>query len=82
MPFCKYRFRVGSGTYLQLNLGLGNVLLAAAAVGDLLCLGDLSPDGLGAEVLQGVRLDGVDAQGGVGLDDGESTRDCSMVFTV
>ena len=31
---------------LKLDLGLGNVLLASAAVGNLLCLGDLVPDGL------------------------------------
>ena len=31
---------------LKLDLGLGNILLAAAAVGNLLCLGDLVPDGL------------------------------------
>lgn len=31
---------------------------------------------IGAEVLKGVTLDGVDAQLGVGLDDGEATGDC------
>lgn len=31
---------------------------------------------VGAEVLQGVTLDGVDAQLGVGLNDGKATRDC------
>jgi hypothetical protein len=59
--------------YLELNLGLSNVLLATAAAGNLLGLGDLVADGLGAEVLQGVSLDSVDAQGRVGLDSGEST---------
>jgi hypothetical protein len=33
-------------SHLKLNLGLGNVSLAAAAVGDLLGLGDLVLDGL------------------------------------
>ena len=33
-------------TYLKLNLGLGNVLLAATAVGDLLGFGDLVTNGL------------------------------------
>ena len=32
--------------YLKLNLGLGNVSLAAAAGSNLLCLGDLAPYGL------------------------------------
>lgn len=32
---------------------------------------------LGAEVLERETLDGVDAQLGVGLNDGESTRDCT-----
>lgn len=63
-------------TCLQLNLGLSNVLLAAAAVGNLLGLGELGSDGVGAEVLQGVGLDGVDAQGRVRLDDGESSGHC------
>ena len=60
-------------THLQLNLGLSNVLLASAAVGDLLGLSDLSSDGIGAEVLKGVTLDGVDAEDGVGLNSSEST---------
>jgi len=33
-------------SYLQLNLGLGNILLAAAATGDLLSLSDLVADSL------------------------------------
>lgn len=63
-------------THLKLNLGLGNVLLASAAVGDLLGLGDLGADGLGGEVLERVALDGVDAQERAGLDSGESAGDC------
>lgn len=61
-------------TYLDLNLGLGNVLLAAAAAGNLLGLSNLAADGLGAEVLDGVGLGGVDAEGGVGLDGSETSR--------
>lgn len=78
-------------TYLELDLGLGNVLLAAVSAGNLLSLRDLVPDGLsthqhmplsipnsasylGGEVLQGVALDGVDAELGAGLDNGESAR--------
>lgn len=77
---------------LKLNLSLSNVLLAAAAAGNLLGLGDLVPDGLhsvslciptvfsgyayiGAEVLNRVSLDGVDAELGVRLNNGESTRE-------
>jgi hypothetical protein len=33
-------------SHLKLDLGLGNVSLAAAAASDLLGLGDLVPDGL------------------------------------
>jgi hypothetical protein len=33
-------------THLQLNFSLGNILLAAAATGDLLGLGDLVADSL------------------------------------
>ena len=60
--------------YLELNLGLGNVPLAAVAAGNLLGLGDLRPDGIGAEILQGISLDGVDAQERAGLDNGEAAR--------
>lgn len=60
-------------TCLQLNLCLGDILLASTAACDLLGLRDLSTDSLGAEVLERVSLDGVDAQGGVGLNNGEST---------
>lgn len=63
-------------TCLHLNLGLGDVLFAAATVDDLLGLGELVADGLGAEVLQGVGLDGIDAQGRVGLDNGETSGHC------
>lgn len=63
-------------THLQLNLGFGNILLAAAAVRNLLGLSDLGTDSLRAEVLQGVTLDGVDAQLRVRLDNGETARHC------
>lgn len=66
-------------THLQLNLGFGNILLAAAAVRNLLGLSDLGTDSLRAEVLQGVTLDGVDAQGGLGLNDGKATGDCGVL---
>jgi hypothetical protein len=62
-------------THLQLDLGLSNILLASAAVGNLLGLSNLGSDGLGAEVLKGVSLNSVDAEDGVGLDGSESTRD-------
>lgn len=84
------------GTYLELNLGLGNILLAATAAGNLLRLGNLCADSLqdapsvfvrpsidstdggkayiNREVLQREALHSVDAELGVGLDDGETTR--------
>lgn len=39
--------RINATTNLELNLGLGNILLAAATVGNLLCLGDLASHSLG-----------------------------------
>jgi len=85
-----FLLRYASQTYLELNLGLCNVSLAAASVGNLLCLADLVPDSLslrqprhpsflitssylGAEVLQWVTLDGVNAENRVWLHNGEST---------
>lgn len=62
-----------SPTYLELNLGLSNVLLATTTADNLLGLGDLGTDGLSAEVLKSVTLDGVDAELGAGLDNGEAT---------
>jgi hypothetical protein len=64
-----------SETHLQLDLGLSNILLASAAVGNLLGLSDLGSDGFSAEVLKGVSLNSVDAEDGVGLNGSESTRD-------
>lgn len=66
-------------SYLELNLGLGNILLAAAAAGNLLGLSNLAADGLGAEVLEGVGLGGVDAESRVGLDGSETTRHCQIL---
>jgi len=60
-----YAQRPGLGherAYLEFDLGLSNVLLAAISARNLLCLRNLSPDGLGAEILNWVALDGVDAQ--------------------
>jgi len=66
--------------HLQLDLGLGNILLAATTIGYLLGLGDLSLNSIGAEVLQGESLDGVDAHDRVGLDNGETSRYCVMLL--
>lgn len=66
-------------TNLKLNLGLSNVLLATAATGNLLSLRDLVLDGLRAEVLKGVTLNGVDAQLRAGLDSGETARNCGQI---
>lgn len=63
--------------YLELDLGLCNVLLATTSAGDLLGLGDLVSDGLGAEVLDRETLDGVDAQLRAGLDNRKSARNCT-----
>lgn len=67
-------------THLQLNLSLSNILLASAAAGNLLGLGNTSSDRLGAEVLQGVTLDRVDAHGRVGLNCGEPTSDYNSLL--
>lgn len=69
-------------THLQFDLGLGDILLASIAAGNLLGLGDTSTDSVSAEVLQGVSLGGVDAQDGVGLDRGKATRHYIVVFIV
>lgn len=61
-------------THLQLNLGLGNVLLTAAAVRNLLGLGNLRPDRVDAEVLEREPLNCVDAQSRLGLHNGKPAR--------
>jgi hypothetical protein len=58
--------------YLQLDPGLSNVGLASAAIRNLLCFGDLVSHSLGAEVLERVSLNSVDAHDGVGLDSSEA----------
>ena len=70
------RTKNSTWTYLELNLGLSDVLFATVAAGDLLCLRNLVLDSLGAEVLKSVTLNSVDAELGAGLDGGETTRDC------
>lgn len=60
--------------YLQLDLGLGNILLASTTVGNLLGLSNLVTDSLSAEVLQWVTLGGVNAHCRVGLNGRKSTR--------
>ena len=70
------RTKNSTWTYLELNLGLSDVLFATVAAGDLLCLRNLVLDGLSAEVLKSVTLNSVDAELGAGLDGGETTRDC------
>lgn len=69
-------------TYLKLNLGLSNVLLAAASAGDLLSLRNLVLDGLCAEVLKSVTLNSVDAELGAGLDGCETAGNCSGIALV
>ena len=71
-----------SQTYLKLNLGLSNVLLAAAAAGNLLSLCDLVLDGLCAEVLKSVTLNSVDAELGTGLNGSETAGNCSCTGLV
>lgn len=77
-------------TYLKLNLGLGNVCLTAASAGNLLGLSNLVPDSLsehqyrpftcrycsyfGAEILQWVSLDRIDAKDRSRLHRSESAR--------
>ena len=41
-----FRLKVECAAYLKLNLGLGNVCLAATSAGNLLGFGDLVPDSL------------------------------------
>lgn len=67
-------------SYLELNLCLGNILFATTTAGNLLSLSNLTADGFGTEVLNSVGLRGVDAEGGVGLDSGESSGNLSRVL--
>ncbi len=59
--------------YLNLDVGHGDLRRAAVAAGHLLRLGELRAHSLDAEVLKGETLDGVDAEDGVGVHDGEAT---------
>lgn len=59
--------------YLNLDVRLGDLVRTAVAAGNLLRLSELRADGLDAEVLEGEALDGVDAEDGVGVHDGEAT---------
>lgn len=65
-------------TYLELNLGLSDVLLATTTADNLLGLGNLGANGLSAEILKGVTLNGVDAELGAGLDNGKATGNYSI----
>ena len=76
------RTKNSTWTYLELNLGLSDVLFATVAAGDLLCLRNLVLDGLSAEVLKSVTLNSVDAELGTGLDGSETARNCSHVTLV
>ena len=69
-------------TYLELNLRLRDVNLATTSSGNLLRLRDLVSYGLGAEVLERVTLDSVDAEAGVGLHGREATRHCTNILLV
>lgn len=68
--------------YLELDLGLGNILLATTTASNLLRLGNLVSHCIGAEILNGIALDSVDAELGTGLDSCESARDCIGVLSV
>lgn len=59
--------------YLNLDVGLSDLLCVTVTAGDLLGLSDLRANSLDAEVLKGESLDGVDAEDGVGVHDGEAT---------
>lgn len=61
--------------YLDLDLRLGDIPLAPGAICDLVCLDQLGADGFSTKVFERVGLDRVDAQLGVGLNDGETTGD-------
>lgn len=61
--------------HLDLDRRLGDILLAPSATQNLVCLNQLGTDSFSAEVFERVGLDRVDAQMGVGLDDGEAAGD-------
>lgn len=61
-------------TYLELYLGLGNILFTATTVCNLRSLVDLRFYCLVTEVFQRVALDGIDAELGVGLNNCKASR--------
>lgn len=65
-----------SQTHLDLNLGLGNILLATVSTRNLLGLLELGLDILDVEVLERITLDGVDGENRLGLNNGETTGNC------
>lgn len=62
--------------YLNLNLGLGDILLATISGGNLLGFLQLAPNGLGAEVFDRCTFNSVDAELRSRLDGSKSTRHC------
>lgn len=70
-----FDYSLKSLEYLNLNLRLGDILLAPSTIHNLAGLSQLGTDGLSAEILERVGLDSIDAQLGVWLDDSEAARD-------
>lgn len=68
--------------YLNLDVGLGDLAHAAVTASHLLRLSELGAHGVDAEVLKGEALDGVDAEDGVGVHDGEATGHCTQLAPV
>lgn len=68
--------------YLDLDLRLGDIMLAPRATRDFVCLDQLGTDGLGAEVFERVGFNCIDAQLRVGLDDSEAAGDWIGLITV
>lgn len=60
--------------YLELDLGLSDILGRSRAGSDLLCLSDLVANVLDAESIKWVTLNSVDGEDGSWVDDGESSR--------
>lgn len=63
----------GLPPYLELDLGLSDILGASRAGSDLLCLSDLVANSLDAEGLKWVTLNSVDGEDGSWVDNGESS---------
>lgn len=60
--------------YLELDLGLSDIMSRSRAGSDLLCLSDLVANVLNAESIKWVTLNSVDGEDGSWVDDGESSR--------